>query len=114
MSPAEAALLLGVAAAYDNRTVSEIAARAWAEALAGVELADAKAVVVEHYRRTRDWIMPADVLAGVKAMQRARLAAAPPPLPSTDPDNVREYLAETRALRAQIASGQINPNQIGA
>ena len=39
MTPSEAAVLLSVAAAYDNRTVSEIAARAWATPAAGLPVA---------------------------------------------------------------------------
>lgn len=111
MNAAEAALLLSMASAYDNRTVSEIAARAWAEALEDVDLVDAKTVLVEHYRGTRDWLMPVNILTGVSDIRRARLRATPVSVPEVDPDDARAYLAAYKARVREIAGPS---RQIGA
>ncbi|MCR6649747.1 MAG: hypothetical protein NVV70_17010 [Cellulomonas sp.] len=112
MNAAEAALLLSMASAYDNRTVSEITARAWAEALSDVDVTDAKTVLVEHYRQSRVWLMPVDILDGVRDIRRARLRATPVPVPEINPDDSRAYLAAYKASVAGIAAGATR--QIGA
>lgn len=88
----EAAVLLATAASFDNRQQNTHATRAWAEALQDVDFQDAQTAIVNHYRAETRWIMPADVVAGVKAIERERLAAAPnlyelePPKRVTDLD----------------------------
>jgi len=78
MTPATAAALLAYASAFDNRNVTPEAATAWSEALAPyVNLTDGKAAIVEHYGRTRDWIMPADINAGVKRTRATRIEKHP-------------------------------------
>ena len=76
----ETAELLAVIASFDRRTVGETDVRAWQLALSEVRAVDAQQVVVDHYRDSRDWIMPSDIRHGVAAMRRARLVG----LPSTD------------------------------
>lgn len=117
MNRPESAQLL----AYLNRAGVVMAvegqAAVWADALDDVDFGDAQEAarrIVRDRTGAERWVTPGDVRRGVRDIRRARLETALAPLPSADPDNVREYLAETRALRAQIASGQINPNQIGA
>lgn len=74
MDASQAALLLTKASAYDNRTVGDVAALAWAEALADVQFDDAKTAVVDHYRESRAWIMPVDVIARVRTIRATRYA----------------------------------------
>ncbi|WP_327047270.1 hypothetical protein OG320_05095 [Microbispora sp. NBC_01189] len=106
MNPSEAAVLLGIAAAFDRRTVGEVDARAWAEALADVALDDARAAVVEHYRESARWLMPADVRTRVKAMRRARLEREVLPAPPAELcDDVKGYKAALDRRIAQIADG---------
>lgn len=78
-----AAALIAKAAAFDNRTVTEVAAAAWAEALDDyVTLADGAAAVSAHYAETRDWIMPSNINARVRKIRRNRADVAPtPPAP---------------------------------
>lgn len=108
MTPSEISDLLAYAAAFDNRSASEIAARAWAEALdPRVSFDDGRALVVEHYSRTRDWIMPSDINTGSSRMRKARLDVmrTPEPPDTIDPDDVQAGLSWQRAYRAAIGDG---------
>lgn len=106
MNPSEAAELLGVAATFDRRTVGESDAVAWAAALHDITLDDAKRAVVEHYRESREWIMPADVRRRVKAAREARMArhAVPPPPPELA-DRPAEYRAALKRDISRLADG---------
>ncbi|WP_084965278.1 hypothetical protein [Thermoactinospora rubra] len=100
MTPPEAAVLLGVCAAYDRRTVGEADAIAWAQALDDITLDEARAAVIQHYRESRDWIMPADVRTLVRRARELRLAARPIPEPA--PELAADPRAYQQALRAAI------------
>lgn len=77
MEIAEAAALIAVAGGFDNRKPDRDASIVWAEALRGVDFTDAKEAVMNHYRAESRWIMPADVIKGVRAIEASRIAAAP-------------------------------------
>lgn len=62
MNRAETARLLAKVRAYDNRDVGEATVYAWHEALSDVDFADACEAVRRHYRVSREWLMPVDVL----------------------------------------------------
>ena len=106
MKESEAAMLLMKCAAYDQRTIGEADALAWAEVLGDIRLVDALKVVQRHYAASRDRIMPFDVRAGVRVLREARLAEAPEPIPPhellDDPD---AYKAWMRQARSRIADG---------
>lgn len=74
MNQQEAAALLAVAAAFDNRKPDPDAATAWAAALGDYEFNSCRDAVVAHYRESREWIMPADVVSRVRiiAIERMR------------------------------------------
>lgn len=61
MNRRDIARLLGIAAAYDQRTVGQADVAAWYEALHDLSAQRASEAVVEHYRHHRERIMPADV-----------------------------------------------------
>lgn len=112
MNASEAAILLGLAAAYDRRTVGEADARAWADALDDIALEDAQDAVKRHYRTSTEWIMPAHVRKGVAAIareRRAELAAVRDPIPDRpefprpDQDEINER-GRTRARQAITAA----------
>lgn len=106
MTPAEAAVVLALAAAFDGRDVtSKAAALAWAEVLPDVTLEQGKAAVLTWYATERRWIMPADVRAYVDRRAREALAARPLPVPDADPDDAIAYRDSLRAERDRI----INP-----
>lgn len=108
----DAAELLATAAAFDRREISEIDAEAWLAAFAAaklhdVDVADAKAGVVAHYAKTRQWLMPIDVIDFCKRLRADRLKAAGNiyALVCADPDDQAAYQAEYRRLIAEIAAG---------
>lgn len=106
--------------AYLNRAgllqALEGQAAVWADVLGEVRYVDAveaaRKLVATHTSDLR-WVTPADMLAAVRALRAARVAAAPPPLPAVDPDDVVAYQLERRRMLTAIADGP-NPNQIGA
>lgn len=76
--------LLTKMAAYDQRTIGEADVAAWHEVLPEeVGIVDALASVPAHYSRSRDRMMPADVIDAVTAVRRERLQrAGTPPMPA--------------------------------
>lgn len=72
MTPADIARLLAACAAYDRRTVGEMDIIAWHKAIGALDYADSLEAVARHYANSRDWIMPADVAAGVRAIRNDR------------------------------------------
>ena len=106
MRESEAAELLIKCAAFDQRTIGEADALAWAEVLDDLRLSDALAAVSAHYVASRDRITVFDVRAGVKGIRETRLAEASEPIPPhelvDDPD---AYLEWMRYARARIADG---------
>ena len=111
MIKTEIVQLLAQVAAYDRRTVGEADVEAWHTVLADIPLADAVQAVSDHYRRSRDWIMPAEVLATARRLRGYRLEhAARAPHPDVDPNDVVEWLAAYRRQLRAIADGQpVNP-----
>lgn len=109
MKATEAAALLTIAAAFDNRRPDADQAKAWAMALDGLRFEDCREVIVAHYRRTRDWLMPSDVTAGVRMLRHARLDAyGPIPAPvGIDPDDTAAYRRAFKATQRAIADGTL-------
>ncbi len=114
MNRSETALALGMAAAFDRRTVGEADVAAWHAALGHLEFDDVKTAIAGHYADTTDWLMPAHVATRVKALRRNRLAAVPDPLPDADPGDTRAYIAALREGRHRIASGDERPRPVTA
>ena len=113
MTPAEAAALLTIAAAYDNRKPDADQAKAWAMALDGLGFEDCRQVVVEHYRKTRDWLMPADVFNGVRRLRYERIERFGYITPPPDLDFAEEQ-AYTKAIRERVADGSLTREQYDA
>lgn len=112
MNRAEAAELLGHAAAFDNRTVGIVDATAWAAALPDVPLdADTLAAVARFYGtppkdpNQRLWMQPHDVRTHRRAIrsERALGFVYQPPL---DAESGRTFLARYRAQLEAVASGR--------
>lgn len=83
MKETEVVALLTKMAAYDQRTIGKADVAAWHEVLPEeVGIVDALASVPAHYARSRDRMMPADVIDAVTAIRRERLQrAGTPPMP---------------------------------
>jgi hypothetical protein len=105
MTPAEAAALLAVAAAFDNRKPDADAAAAWSLALDGLRFVDCREVVVEHYRRSNDWLMPNHVIGAVRRLRDKRIALAGDltPPPNLTPLETIAWLGDARRT---IADGE--------
>lgn len=107
MTPGDTARLLALVQAFDNRKVDELVVAAWQPLLAITDFDDACDAVREHYARTSEWVMPADVLAGVKRIRADRLDRVPLAVPAADPDDVPAYLADLRAQRHRDAGQRV-------
>jgi hypothetical protein len=106
VKPTEAAALLTIAAAYDNRKPDADQAKAWSMALNGLRFEDCRAVVVEHYQRSKEWLMPADVITGVKRIRDKRIAEyGPIDVPSGLGE--AEYRAYLRETQKRIGDGEL-------
>ena len=108
MDPADAAAVLAKAASYDNRTVTESAATSWAQSInPRVTLLDALNIVIEHYGRSREWIMPADINTASDRLRRERLLwmRTPEPPAALDPDDTQAWTTWTRGYRTAVGDG---------
>ncbi|BBC35238.1 hypothetical protein SGFS_065320 [Streptomyces graminofaciens] len=111
MNRSEAALLLGHCAAFDNRTVGEADATAWASALHDVPYDnDARTAVARFYGtppkdpHQRLWIQPHNVRTLRSKLRSARLENFQyEPLPD---ESVGEFMARYRGQVQAIASGR--------
>ncbi len=113
MDDIEVGKLLGLMALADNRKPPEddegrkAMIAFWLGMIGDLSYNDAAQAVQDHYRDSAEWIMPADVRRGVKAIRAARLAAGAVALPTGDVvDDPIAYLAQVRRERAAAADGR--------
>ena len=106
MTPADAARLLALAAAFDRRTVGEYDAVAWADALAGLTPDECAEAIRDHYRHSTIWLMPAHIRAHADRVRRdeaERQHALALRLPPVDYNRQHTaYLEARAALRARL------------
>lgn len=78
MMPSDAAVLLTKISAFDQRTIGEADAAAWAEIMTDAEIAldDVLPLVTDHYRTSHNRLMPVDLISAVRRVRAARLADA--------------------------------------
>jgi len=120
MTPTEAAALLAIAAAYDNRQPNPETAQAWALALDGLRFEDCRDAIVRHFQTSTDWVMPPHVIAEVKRIRSKRITDHPPltPPPGTEAEQ-RTWLAEARrrigdgeAIDCDAAYGELSQRHL--
>lgn len=123
MTSDEVGLLLGLMALADNRKPPEddegrkAMIGFWLSMVGDLTYADAAQAVQEHYRESRDWIMPADIRRRVKEMRAERLRLHPVPAPPADLlDDPPAYRKALRESAQAIASGEDDggPRAIGS
>ena len=121
MTPAEAQMLLGIAASFDNRKPSEEAAVAWSHALDGFRFVDCRDAIVAHYRSSSEWLMPARIIAEVKRIRAKRIEEHPPLTPPAGltPIETTAWLKEARhrvgngeSVDCDAAYGELKPRHL--
>jgi hypothetical protein len=105
VNPEDIGLVLGDAAAFDNRTVGKADSLAWFKVIGHLGVEEAREAVLAHYSETADRIMPAHVLTRVRKAHAARIAERPDALPGADPDDDPAYRAALREGRFRAATG---------
>jgi hypothetical protein len=106
MNGDEVGKLLGLMALADNRKPPQdeegqaAMIAFWLSMVGDLAYADAAQAVGDHYRETREWIMPSDIRRRVREMQFERLRVTPLPDPpdglGDDPAAYVEWLAAER------------------
>lgn len=115
MTKAETARLLALITAFDRRTTGEADVEAWHLVVGDLNATDCAQAVRDHFARSREWLMPADVRQGVARIRRDRLAAAGDPPPDADPDDEAAYRAALREGRTRIADpAALKPRDVSA
>jgi len=116
----EVGLLLGLMALADNRKPPEddegrrAMIEFWLGQVGDLDYADASRAVQDHYRDSREWIMPADIRRRVRAMRAERLARQPLPAPPAEvADQPGRYQQIVAANVKRIADGFAPPLAIG-
>ncbi|WND36950.1 hypothetical protein RI578_22850 [Streptomyces sp. BB1-1-1] len=113
MTPADAAELLTLAAAFDRRTVGEADARAWGAALNAIPLDDdARAAVAQHYAETDKWLTPAHVLKQRAKIRADRIERANVMYEGRVGETGQESAERRRALLAAVGDGRIAPQSV--
>ncbi|MFF5285218.1 hypothetical protein [Streptomyces sp. NPDC013171] len=115
MKKSEAAKLLAHAAAYDNRTVGEVDATAWASALYDVPFDDDATAAVARYYGTpparegeRLWIQPHHVRSGRLAIRQERLGTTLPGyVAPAELETGAEFVANRQRQIDDVAAGRV-------
>jgi len=107
MNAIEAGELLATCASFDRRTTGPLDAIAWQKVLRDESYADCERAVIEHYRNSEDWLMPARIRRLVHAARAERLRRERQQVPAADPDDVQAYLAALRQADQGIARGDV-------
>ena len=107
MTPTEAAALLTIAAAFDNRKPDADTAKAWSLALDGLRFEDCRDAIVAHYRESSEWLMPAMVVAGVRKVRATRVRDFGPFDVPSGLDGPA-YLAYIRDVQRRVADGELS------
>jgi len=114
MNNRETGQVLATIQAYTNRTVDAATIRAWHALLHPYRVEDALQAVREHYRDSKEWLMPSDIIGRVRMIRAERLARFPQHLRLSARDEAaaveagtyRERMAELLGL---AADGVLDP-----
>lgn len=75
MNEEEVGILLIMAASFDRRTIGETDVIAWHRLLGDHRFEDAKEALERHFASSREWLMPFDVIEGIKTIRAERRTA---------------------------------------
>lgn len=76
MNKTEVAKLLTMASAIDNRTVGTETVEAWYMVIGDLDFDDATGVMFEHFRTSTEYLTPRQIIIGVEALNKRRIAEA--------------------------------------
>lgn len=102
--------------AFTNRNVDEAVITTWHEILEPYELEDCLRAVTDYFRRSKEWLMPIDILELVKGYQADRLKAFPADLRIAEADDRAcldnaGWAKKNRHLHYLAKNGHITPAQ---
>ena len=106
MNRQEVTALLSLMSARDGRTVGRVEVEAWFEDIGQWDFDTARQAVGRHYRTSRDFMRPYDLLQGIKLIRDERLVGVDQIMPKADPDDVLAYRAELLQIREDVAAGR--------
>jgi hypothetical protein len=107
MTPEQIVDLLTTIAAFDRRTVGKGDVIAWHATLNDIRYEDALTVVIDHYRQSREWLMPADIRNAVRTLRNKRLEGMDRIQPPEDLTPWGGYIPWLRATRKAVADGEL-------
>lgn len=107
MNQTDVTTILAKCSAYDNRKPAQATVAAWMDALDDMPLADALQFVTDHYRVSRDWIMPADLNREWQQLRAARQRAISEADRPVAPGDLspEQFLTFRRALTRAVSEG---------
>lgn len=109
MTPAEAQVLLSMAAAVDNRKPDPETAKAWAGLLDGFAFDDCRVAIADHFKACGDYLTPYHIRERVLARRRQRriehLRTYGPLQPPSDLDDA-EQRAWLREALNRVSNGE--------
>lgn len=116
MRIAETAKVLAKIQAFNNRGVDEAVITTWHEILEPYLVEDCLRAVTDHFRHSKEWIMPVDIIRHVNEYQTKRLSAFPGTLRLSDDDeraglDSGEWREANKRIRRLAANGHITPKQ---
>lgn len=114
MTPADAAELLSIAAAFDRRKIGHTDALAWAKALEGLNPRDCAQAITDHFKDSTEYLMPAHVRQRVQRLRTERIRAVPSTAlepADVDPNDVEAYQVARLALIRRVADGDPLPER---
>ena len=118
MNITDTAKVLAKIQAFNNRTFDKPAVMAWHEVLEDLDLDDSLTAVSTYFRESKEWIMPSDIRAGVKAIRNARVAAIRQDVRLREEDEHLDDVKMWNQCKAHlvnlIASGQVTADQYHA
>ena len=112
MTPSETAEPLAYCAAFDRRTVGRADVAAWQQLLRDVSVDDARDAVTEHYSTETRWLMPADILRGVRQIRAKRIDEAAPIYHGNPDETGLQSAINQRALLRAAGNGELGQRNI--
>jgi hypothetical protein len=99
---------------FNNRSVDELVITAWHEILEPYELADCMRAVTEYFQKSKEWVMPVDIMHLVHEYRKARIDEFKNGLRLSDADDRAAAMAGTwpaaqRELYRLAGNGHITP-----